>query len=77
MLTVFSQNMEFFMERNMMVSVTVLAVFIARLMLSKIPKKYSYALWCKRQVLSSIFWQIKSGTFAYNSPRIIRGVFFN
>lgn len=45
MLTVFSQNMEFFMERNMMVSVTVLAVFIARLMLSKIPKKYSYALW--------------------------------
>lgn len=32
---------------------------------------------CKRQVLSSIFWQIKSGTFAYNSPRIIRGVFFN
>lgn len=48
------------------------------LVITKKNNQISNAEWdCKRQVLSSIFWQIKSGTFAYNSPRIIRGVFFN
>lgn len=40
---------------------------------------------CKRQVLSSkkwklfssVFWQIKSSTFAYSTPWLIRGAFFN
>ena len=53
MLNELSQIFLTFLYKNMTVSVVIIAVLLARLLLRKMPKKYSYILWSRAAIPAS------------------------
>lgn len=45
-MSVFQEKFMDFLQNNMVVAVVILAVLVVRFLLRKLPKKYSYFLWC-------------------------------